>query len=216
MLAVADTDDPAEIEELTGQIETVLSTVYEQSTAKLLEVVTPQQLAKLRELDLQLGEQMAEMGFPVIKFDAYAALDLTPSQQEKLDKIRAESEVEQLQFMDEFTKMMPKPGQKPTPEEMKAMQEKMEKRGEESKKLIAKIKSRILVILDKKQQAKLEELLKNVPDYVKNKLKMQPPSKPVDEKKYEAWKDAWKPGDPIPEEFRAEEKSSRRAFPSAR
>lgn len=39
------------------------------------------------------------------------------------------------------------------------------------------------------------------------------PQPKIDEKKYEDWQKSWKPGDPIPKEYRQREKSRRRAFP---
>lgn len=216
MAAAEEADDDA-LEDIGNQMETIFDGIYDQVAAKLEEIVTPEQLQKMRQLDLQIESPMVEAGFPLINFEAYTALDLSDSQKKQLDKIREESLPEQQKYMAEMLQLMPKPGQRPKPEEMQSLQEKMTKKTEDGKKLLAKIRSRILVTLDKKQQDKLERLLVERPAYVTNRFKLSQPTKPVDAKKFDAWKSSWKPGDPLPEEFLQEEKRQRRGrFPSMR
>ncbi len=105
---VAETNDPAELESLSGEIAAVLNGVLDRTQAKLEEIVTPEQLAKMRQFELQQLSGMASVGLPVINFDAYKGLGLSESQVKELENIRAESKKEQIDFMNEMFKQAPK------------------------------------------------------------------------------------------------------------
>lgn len=207
-------NDPVKLEALADEMSVKLTGALMQATTQLQEIVTPEQANRIRELNFQTTSRMVEMGFPLVNYDAYQALNLNAHQKEELEKIRKDFAEEQTAFFAEWTKMFPAPGQRPTQEQLEGLEKKLKDQAEEGKKLTARIQSKIVTILDKDQEKKLVALKTNIPAFVKERQKkMGMPSPKVDEKAYETWQDSWKPGQPIPPEFREREKSRRRPFP---
>ncbi len=207
-------NSPEDLSQIAAELSAVLSGTMDESVKKLQEMLTPEQIMRLRELDFQMVSPMAERGFPLINYDAYLALNLNERQQENLDKIRNDFLKEQRQYFEEFAKLFPAPGTKRTPEMFQELDKKLKSQAEGGKKLVARIRASLVTMLDKDQEKRLSELKTNIPDYVKEYLKkrgMAP--KPVDEEAYSKWRDAWKPGQPIPPEFREREKARRKPFP---
>ncbi len=214
--SVADETDPARIAETGAEFEAIYDTIFADVETKLNEIVTPEQMMKLRQMEMQVMQPAVDAGVPFINYESYTGLDLSDAQKKQLDEIRQSFQKEQMDFFSEMAKLQPKPGQPPKPEELQKLRKRMEEIGESGKKLNARIRAKLLTILNKDQTAKLESLLTNIPEFVKKKhqARTQAP-KPVDEKELDKWKESWKPGQPIPEKFRQEEISRRRVFPTA-
>lgn len=205
---------PEEIAGIETEAKGLFEEIFDANNAKLHEILTPRQIAKIRELELQSASYITPPTTPMINYDAYNALGLSEKQQRELETIRKEFEEEQGRFFEEMLRISPKPGVKPTPEELKIIYKNMSEHGQKGRALANRIRSKIVSLLDKDQEKKLNDLLVNIPEFLKEKKKRfgQAP-KPVDEKAYDAWKKSWKPGDPVPQEFREREKSTRRLFP---
>ncbi len=214
MVQIAEENDPDKLTELVDAWQTATLQLIADAEAKAAEILTPAQIAKFREFDLHMNQQMQQAGLPFFNFESYAALDLTSEQQKRLHEIRDGFRKEQMAQMEEFSKLLPKPGEKPDPKKMQEMMEKQHELGEKGKKLYTRMKAKVLAILTKEQTATLEKILQKTPDCMTSMLKRRTlPPPQIDEKKYDAWKESWKPGDPIPEEYRRHEKARRRAFP---
>lgn len=214
MTQIAEETDPDKLAELVDAWQTDTFQRIEDAEAKAAEILTPAQITKFREFDLHMNQMMQQIGLPFFNFESYTALDLTTEQQKQLHEIRDEFREEQLAQIDETMKLMPKPGEKPDPKKMQEMMKKQQELGEKSKQLVARMKAKVQSILTREQTAKLETILKKTPDCLTSMLKRRSlPLPKIDEKKYDAWKDSWKPGDPIPEEYRRHEKARRSAFP---
>lgn len=211
---LADETDPDKIAELADAVQTTILGLIEQAEVKAAEILTPAQIAKFREFDLHMNQQMEMTGLPFFNYEAYQALNLTAEQQKQLHEIRDGFRKEQLAQIDEFSKLMPKPGEKPDPKAMAQLGKKQQELSEKGKQLYARMKAKTQSILTKEQTAKLDELLKKTPECMTSMLQRRtiPPPK-IDEKKYEDWQKSWKPGDPIPAEYRRHEKARRRPFP---
>lgn len=210
-----ETNDPDQLAEVAADFGAILMTIADGTLQKLNETISPEQVNRLRELEFQMMSPMVtQMGFPMINYDAYKALNLNEQQQEELEKIRLSFEREQKDFFAEWRNMFPAPGKKPTREDLQEMEKKLKAHSEGGKKLVARIQAKIVTILDRDQEKRLSELKTNIPEFVKEHLKkrgMAP--KPVDEEAYQKWLESWKPGQKIPSEFREREKARRKPFP---
>lgn len=214
MAQIAEENDPDKLAELVDAWQENTFKLIENADAKAAEILTPAQIAKFREFDLHMNQMMQQIGLPFFNFESYTALDLTPDQQKQLHEIRDGFRQEQFDQMEEMMKLLPKRGEKPDPAKAKEIAKKQQELNEKDKRLFAQMKMKTQSILTREQFAKLEEILKKTPDCLTSMLKRRSlPLPKIDEKKYEAWKDSWKPGDPIPEEFRRHEKARRSAFP---
>lgn len=212
---VADENEPDRIAEIAAGFDDAYDKIFADVTAKLNEIVTPEQMMKIRQVEIQMMQTTLDAGVPFVNYESYTGLDLSESQKKQLDEIRQAFQKEQRDFFAAMTELQLKPGQPPKPEELQKLRKRMEELGESGKKLNARIKAKLLTILNKEQVAKLESLLTNIPPFVKQKhmARTLPPPK-VDEKEFDEWKESWKPGDPIPDRFKREEKARRRVFPS--
>ena len=159
---------------------------------------------------------MASVGLPILNFDAYKGLDLSEAQAKELEKIRTESRKEQIEFFDVMFKQVPKGADRKDAKKMQEYGKKMERHAEEGKKLTARLKARIVLLLNKEQTAKLESLLANIPEFVKENQKKRGMPQTATVKPNDDWKKSWKPGDPLPEHVRQEKKMQRRVFPFPR
>ncbi len=99
-----------------------------------------------------------------------------------------------------------------TDENVRRQNELFQKKGEA---FTARLKFKIYDILTDEQMAKLEQLVDNPPEYVTNFLKKMKDKQglSLDAKSPSDFMNAWKPGEPIPEEYR--QKRARKAFPQA-
>lgn len=207
-------NDPEKIAELVDTFQTHILAMIDNAEVKAAEILTPEQILKIRELELHRNQIMEQEGFPIYSFEGYEALNLTPEQQKQLHEIRDGFRKEQAELIEQFSKTQPKPGEKLSKQEMEKRMKQIRGILDQGKKLMVRMKMKVRTILTKEQSSKLEDLLKKTPEAFTNMMKRQgaPPPK-IDEKKYDEWKKSWKPGDPIPEEYRQHEKARRRSFP---
>lgn len=213
MTRIAEETDDANIAELVGEWQATTLGVIANTEAKVSEILNPAQIAKIREFDLHTNQLMQQVGVPFFNFEGYSVLDLTAEQQKQIHGFRNEFLKEQQAMFDELSTVLIKPGSKPDPETMKKLAEKEKEIGERGKQLYARMKAEVHGVLTKEQLVRLDGILKETPECFTNMLKRRgtPPTK-VDEKKYDDWQKSWKPGDPIPVEYRQREKA-RRTFP---
>lgn len=173
---------------------------HELISEMLMEVLTPEQVQKMAEYQLAFPGELDVFsimeidGDSAIAFNGYEALDLTETQREEIGKIREEWESEYLAQMDEFLGVIVKANeqkdeisdeniQKEWTEKIEAIQRKIQEGS-------ARSKTRVLALLTPEQIAKMEKILKEVPEEIA-RLGGDAPD--------DAWKKSWKPGDPVPE-----------------
>lgn len=209
--AETDSDKLAELVD-TWQANTV--SLIDDAEARAMDILSPAQTLKIRELELHRNKMMQQEGLPLLCFEAYAALNLTADQTKQLHEIRDGFRKEQTDWIAQYMKAMPKPGEKPDENTMEQRRKQMLGVVEQGKKTMARMMATVQSILTGEQTARLDALLKTTPECFTNMLKRQgtPPPK-IDEKKYVDWQKTWKPGDPIPAEYRRHEKTRRRPFP---
>ena len=159
-------------------------------------------------------DQLAEIG---VKFAAYEALGLSDEQKEALAKLQKESEEEMRplwgdakMFLEDFFEKAKNAESQEDAD--KLMQEILVKANELKDKATAitkKTKEKLEANLTPEQMERLAQIREEVPK------KLAKIKKELEKKKAEAqddsWKDAWKPGDPIPEHLQAPE--PKRRFP---
>ncbi|MGL6194256.1 MAG: Spy/CpxP family protein refolding chaperone [Thermoguttaceae bacterium] len=221
------------------QIMTTFDTAVKMSDDTYNETLTPEQIQKMRELELIIPEDMFgdDFPFPMPNFDAYLALDLTDEQIAELDTMRdaAEAEFKQQfgEVVDSFRELAktaesienPENPEKPSPE-LVALIEKMSEQTAEQAKLNkeknVKIHSNVKGILTPEQLEKLAKLeieVKNRFESIQKKLQAKNDAEKEassdDTAKSEEWRpdeNSWKPGDPLPENMKVEPKKGGR-FP---
>lgn len=168
--------------------------------ATFCETLTPEQLQRVRELELVLPSVIfggGDMELDSMNSDAYEALGLSDEQRKELDAILEEMNREQKELMKEFVAFVTNP----EPEQGAAYLEKW-------KALRTRFKARALALLTAEQQAKLEILHG---DWAKKIASIQAAEEGNDMPEDDSWKKSWKPGDPIPEGALPPRKKS--AFP---
>ena len=214
MEQIAAENDPGKIAELAATFQANVMALVDNAEAKAAEILTPEQVLKIRELELHKNKLLQEEGFPIYNFEAYTALNLTEEQTKQLHETRDGFHKEQADLIARYSKAMPKPGENLDKQAMEQRMKQIQAVAEEGKKLTARIVAKTQSILTRDQMAKLDAMLKTTPECFTNMLKRQgtPPPK-IDEKKYADWQKAWKPGDPIPKDYRQHEKARRRPFP---
>ena len=158
--------------------------------ALIRETLTPIQLQRLQEYELI---NPLELGFgwsPTINFDAYEVLDLSEEQREQLREIQEEEAAQSRREYAEIEKLS------------STAPDKASERLMDSKRLearVEKVREKIFhEILTPEQREYLETLAEEIPKKLEELRAKRQAESP---KKDESWKDAWKPGDPIPEEF---------------
>lgn len=216
LFAVADTEDPEEIAGYVEDMNAIYDAIFTARQEKLAEIVTPEQLAKMRQLELQQSSLLAQIGVPIFNFDSYLGLGLSKEQEGRLENISSEMLKEQLDLMDDFIKNASvNPEDRKDPKRLQELAKKQGEIAEKGKQLISRIKARIIGILTKDQLERLEKLQADLPEFIKNKGKKFGVKAPQ-EIANDDWKKSWKPGDPIPEHVREREKAKRRLFPMPR
>ncbi|GHT21963.1 hypothetical protein FACS189419_03760 [Planctomycetales bacterium] len=211
-----------------------ITSMREQGVKKLL---TAEQKQKLQEFQLAT---MSEA--PVVSSKMFEALGLSDEQKKKMAAIKKELDPQFEQRTDEFVNsvlaMQDKLYEKiernsPVITDSKEFQEKMQaatKEFEESgdlqkflreaveqgKRFTVQVKFRMFDVLTDEQMAKLQDIVDNPPDYVKKHLadiKKQLGSE-SSSSVTPSFMNAWKPGDPIPEEYLEKRNiNSKRRFP---
>ncbi|MDR3232077.1 MAG: hypothetical protein LBT46_00135 [Planctomycetaceae bacterium] len=228
----ADAETKQKWEELRERQATFMIDNYPREAGKLL---TQEQRQKMREF--QLATMSAA---PIISPDMFEGLGLSDEQKRKMDNIKKGLESEYIQNTDEmmdamvvyqekiYEKIEKENGSmidaKEFGEKMRAAEEALKSEGEfkkimqspldKSRALVTRLKIKMFDVLTDEQWAKLQDLIDNPPDYVKEELaKMK--KQFGDDRQSDVWQpgiNTWKPGDAVPEEYR-QERAKRKAFP---
>ncbi len=192
----------------------------EQIQAQVLENIGPERLAKLRKLGLQL-QSVWEGG--AIDFNSYEYLDLSEDQKKRLAEIRSEyiqahdlcareiSELTEQAYLlilqwDTKSEEERKAGEAALGERMANMEVSAQKTVQKFRKVAEAGKVKISALLTDAQAERLETIIAETPDWIKT---LGPSEAKTQD---DSWRDAWKPGDPVPErEFPTKK---RKVFPS--
>jgi DNA-directed RNA polymerase beta' subunit len=201
---------------------------------KIQETLTSGQMLQVRKLEMQL---MPELGIPFPSM--FDPLDLTEDQKTEMKEIadelkpefdcltmelatlkseRLTSAYESLSEMsfssleelhkardDVFRRYVPS-------EDMRKRIADLQERG---KKLVATLQTRLMDVLTDEQLLKMQKILDETPEFVK-KLLAQMKAVRVEQEKSPAYvpgPDSWRPGDPLPAQFKEERKRTGRGFP---
>ena len=194
------------------------------------ETLTPEQMLQVRKLEMQL---MPMMGIP---FPAmYEPLDLTDEQKEEMNKITGELKAEfdrltmeaavlaaernvstykmlqgkSFASREEFNKSLNEIHRQFVPSE--AMRKKSSDLQEQGAKLVTLLQTRLMTVLTDEQLDKMQKILNETPEFAK-KFLAEFKAKQEEEKKspgYVPGPDSWRPGDPVPEQFKQERQRSR-------
>ncbi len=184
----AETEDPDELAALTDQAVAVMRGVVDKFDEKLRETVTPEQMLRLRELELQ-ADVFGDEEFLLVNFGGYEALELTEEQRKQFDALREEYLAD---VKDELALLMGATDRELDEEEEKALTEKLQKR-------TALVKAKILALLTPEQAKKFERLMANRPAFLDAPGTASDAAVPENDE----WKKSWKPGDPVPEGYEA-------------
>ena len=188
------------------------------------ETLTPPQLQLVREYNLAMPDIFSRVlqeisdesdDAPIaINFDAYEALDLSEEQRETLARLQEESEAEMQPVWDDVKTLLGdfiEETQKESPNEM-AMLRFLGRFNQIKNKvtsLAKKTRENVEANLTPEQKERLAQIREEVP------LRLAKIKEELEKKKAEpqddSWKDAWKPGDPIPEHLKSPQ--PKRRFP---
>ncbi len=187
-----------------AEVRTTMRTLFAEQQEVLTGVLTPAQIQRMQELELVLPSVVSQVMaddeefIPVLNFAAYEALGLSEEQKEALARIQEESAEEMGDLLKEKMlniRIRVASDDPPSEETLQAFQA-LSKRGRAMK---ARLKAKIHALLTKEQTAKLEKLLADWPaklEQIRADWKAaQAKKKPEDD----SWREAWKPGDPVPE-----------------
>jgi hypothetical protein len=198
----------------------------------IVETLTPEQMREVRKLEMQL---MSQVGIP---FPAmFEILDLTNEQKKEMDKISDEMYVEYDRLVLEFLTLESDERYAKYRSELKgktfASLEELSKslgevrnryvvanpdggkRGmeffERGTKLVTLLQNRMMNVLTDEQLIKMQKILDETPEFAK-KIIAESKAKRAEQEKspqYVPGPDSWRPGDPLPVQFKEERKSGR-------
>ncbi len=230
-----DNADPASEKRFVELQSKMVETMMEKLPAEMDKVLTDEQKRKSQEFQLA-----AMSDIPLVTPDMFKALDLSEDQTKKMEDIRKELEPQfdklgeelidaQMKIQDKLFETMEKEGafaEGPAMfEKMQEIRKRLQAEDPEIKKLnediknrgqhfVAQLKIKMFDVLTDEQWDRLQKIVDNPPDYVKNMIKKMKAqmgggdgtdvSKNVME--------AWKPGEPIPDEYR--QQRQKKAFPA--
>ena len=199
--------------------------------------LTPEQLAKVRTLNLQL---LPEMGLPVPSM--FEPLGLSEEQQQQMAAIKEELKPEFEKLLDEvmelrkeslrsmvdtltqemkenkpesyeaFSKAM-RVSSEQSKKNNEALQKKYRENAERGRQFATRLKSRLMNVLTDAQLDKMQELIDNMPQFAKKLRSDMKANREALEKsgQWQPGPDSWRPGDGSPAEFKKER--SQKAFP---
>jgi hypothetical protein len=204
--------------------------------ADINETLTPEQMLKVRKLELQL---MPEIGLPFPSM--FEPLDLTDEQKKQMNTVTDEMKAEfdrlitegaalrgermkksaeiletlykekHFDSREEFLKAKKEADQKSFKD--KSLQERQKKLDERGKKFVTLLKSRLMNVLTDEQLDKMQRILDDSPEFVKNVLAEMKKQRKTNEKsgQYVPGPDSWRPGDGTPKSFKANRKAANKA-----
>ena len=203
---------------------TLLEKLFDTTDSIIAETLTPPQLQLIREYQLvvpgTVAEMLAETGLNIpeilVNFGAYEALDLSEEQKEALAKLQEESQKEMQPIWNDVKALAEYAYEKAqnakSAEELDIQEIITKAKGilDKAAPLAKKTREQIEESLTPEQKERLAQIREEVPLRLA-KIKEELEKKKAEAAKDESWKDAWKPGDPIPEHLKAPE--PKRRFP---
>lgn len=227
---------PEKVDKLIDIQGRMMDGMFEAMSNKIDEVLTPEQKKLSQEAQLSM---MSEV--PIISPSMFEVLDLDDEQKKQMAEIKKEFDGEFDEISDKFTDdqllltrkifeymAKEKTGFSTDPSKnAERVQDMLKKMAEEDpefreiqrrsqeygQQFVTKFKYRLYDILSDEQLKRLIDLTENPPEYIK---KMKEMMKELRGEKSDApWKpslDSWKPGDPVPEEYKQKRNIS--SFPS--
>jgi hypothetical protein len=225
----ADETSPQKIGEIRTRMAQLMMNVRRQEIEKLL---TPEQKQKIQEFQLATMSVM-----PVISAKMFDVLGLSDEQKNQMAAVKKELDPQFDQCMDEFSdsiflirdKIYDKLERENTSiTDHKEFREKFQAASEELKidddfqkfrrEVLEKAqgfatlaKFKMFDVLTDEQMAKLQNLIDNPPDYVKEYLAEAKKMYDANSSAPQSFMNAWKPGDPVPAEYK--EKRKLKPFP---
>jgi Spy/CpxP family protein refolding chaperone len=206
-----------------------------EDTDEISELFTPEQKRKIQEFQLAA---MSEILLP--SPDMFDALDLTEAQKQEMEEIKKslepewEETLEQIvnadmlfqSKLDEYERQLGVARTSvPSQTQMDAIQKYLttntesirlrKETADKAKSFSTQFYPKMFDVLTDEQWMRLQNLIDNPPEYVKEYLEFQKKFRDKTEKK-EEWMpgpNSWRPGDPIPEQYRQERNERQRLFP---
>jgi len=195
--------------------DTVDSVVRETLTESQLQLAREYNLVMPGVLERMLAQLSDDVPSIVTNFDAYEALDLSDEQREVLTKLQKTSQEEMQPLWSEVHVFLEdlfekaKNAESPEDFDLSGIIAKVNGLKNKAAALAKKTKEQIEANLTPEQKERLSQIREEVPKRIA-KI-MEELEKKKSEPQDDSWKDAWKPGDPIPEHLQAPE--PKRRFP---
>jgi len=197
---------------------------------KIQEVLSPEQMLQVRELEMQL---MPVLGIPFPSM--FDPLDLTEEQKKEMQEIADELKIEFDRLTAEAATLKAErvssafellkgksfssleelyearnnaPSQFVPSEEMRRRNADLHERG---RRLLATLQARLMDVLTDEQLIKMQEILDATPEFAKRMIATTKALLETEEKSpvYVPGPNSWRPGDPLPIQFREERQRSR-------
>ena len=164
--------------------------------------MTPVQLQKTLEYELATPSpflsDLLKNEEHSMNFAAYDALDLTDEQKKEIDNIKGETNRETEPIFSELknlaTELLSDPTKEPSESVQAKLMTKLTELREKAKTLVKKSQEKVREKLTTEQREKLDSIREEHAKKIA-KIKEELEKKAKDD----SWKDAWKPGDPLPE-----------------
>ena len=194
------------------------------------EALTPEQMLQVRKLEMQL---MPAMGIPFPSM--FDPLDLTDEQKEEMNEIADEMKAEfdrltleeaQLKSerlvatvgllrdktfasLEEFQRAKREIHSEYVPTE--SIRNRANDLRERGMKFMTLLQNRLMNVLTDEQLGRMQEILDATPDFIKNMIATQQAAREVQERApdYVPGPDSWRPGDPLPVQFRENRQTGR-------
>lgn len=206
-----------EMNNLLAEGEQLIFERFEKVQAQILEEIGPERLMNLRRVGLQIASHITDNNSSIIDFKAYEYLDLTEEQKKQMTALREQylKGFEEYikgrdEMIEQYTDLEIKwaqKGEEAVKENMEAIRaeiEIVEKKGkkvsEKFQEVLKSVQSKIGQLLTSEQTERLERIVAATPDWLKFEKKTEAATKD------DAWKDSWKPGEPVPEKKGKERK----------
>jgi hypothetical protein len=219
-------DASEEVQQKWADLSQRSSDIFKEGWFKnIYETLTPDQLQTIREY------QIATMSeYPFVSTNMFEALDLSGKQKQQLEEIKKKLYPEFEKNANKYFEREKTHWQKivafrhaKTPEEKERIYKELQQdRQELSKGLVSELKIKMFDVLTDEQWDRFLKLVDDPPDYIKRRIAKMRGDKGEDKGDNKAgatgaevWTpgpDSWRPGDPVPEEYR-QERNQRRRFP---
>jgi hypothetical protein len=209
---------------------TLDSFLYKIMHTEIEETLTPEQMLQVRKLEMQL---MPELGMPFPSM--FDPLGLTDEQKKEMNRISDELEAEYDHLIredaalkverlfapleslkektftsrEEFQKSLQDARRQVVPSE--ALRKKQNDLQEQGKKIAVLLRDRLMNVLTDEQLDKMQQIMDDTPEFAKKVLAEIKSGREAQAKSptYVPGPDSWRPGTPVPTEFKAERKRGR-------